>query len=89
MKIEFLILLHSPALKMFSFGARRPRIAPENTYQSITLTFCRVWCVCLRNGHLESFYHSKKLAKLTEGKIVTSFFGTFRGGFEPEMQLFG
>jgi hypothetical protein len=43
----------------------------------------------LRNGHLESFYHSKKLAKLTEGKIVTSFFGTFRGGFEPEMQLFG
>jgi len=37
MKIEFLILLHSPALKMFSFGARRPRIAPENTYQSITI----------------------------------------------------
>ena len=24
MKIEFLILLHSPALKMFSFGARHP-----------------------------------------------------------------
>jgi hypothetical protein len=32
-----------------------------------------------RNGHLESFSHSKKLAKLTEGKIVTSFFGTFWG----------
>jgi hypothetical protein len=42
-----------------------------------------------RNGHLETFYHSKKVPKLTEGKIVTSFFGTFWGGFGPEKQLFG
>jgi hypothetical protein len=43
----------------------------------------------LRNGHSESFSHSKKVPKLTEGKIFHPFFGLFLGGFGPVMALFG
>jgi len=42
-----------------------------------------------RNGHSESFSHSKKVPKLTEGKIFHPFFGLFWGSFGPVMALFG